>query len=272
MSRHCLDCPTVLTRRNARRCEEHARLRMDARRAASRRRRAARLASVARTCADCPAPLARPHARYCDDCRWRHRGKPAKYIWTPERDTAIREAWLANIPKRSQLLADRWGIPKWAVTHRAIALGITRPDPRRQNWTAEEEAFLFAAAGSRHARYIARKLGRTLASVTVKMKRMQLRSRVAEGYTMRELEQCFGVDHRVIGRWIREGKLEADTRGYQSDRDALAVTDAALLRFVLEHPMSFELRRVHQTWFMDLITSGGVIKRALAQLAAEDAA
>ncbi len=229
------------------------------------------MTAITRTCRDCDTLLARRYARYCDAHRWRHRGKPAKYVWTPERDNAIREAWLAQIPNRSQLLAARWGVPKWAVTHRAIALGVTRPDPRRQDWTADEEAFLFANAGHRHARWIARKLGRTLASVVVKMKRMRLRRAVRENYTLRELTLCFGVDHRVIERWVREGKLEVEKRGYESDRDAWAVTDAALLRFIAEHPMAFELRRCDQTWFLNLILSGGLIKRALAQLAAEDA-
>lgn len=229
------------------------------------------MTTISRTCLDCDTLLARPYARYCDAHRWRHRGKPAKYVWTPERDHAIREAWLARIPRRSQLLADRWGIPKWAVTHRAVALGVTRPEAHKRPWTPEEEAFLWTHAGHRHARWIARKLGRSLASVAMAMKRRQLRQAVRENYTLRELELCFGVDHRVIERWVREGKLEVEKRGYLTDRDAWAVTDAALLRFIAEHPMAFELRRVEQVWFMDLILSGGIIKKALAQLAAEDA-
>lgn len=230
------------------------------------------MSAAARTCLDCGAQLARPHARYCDGCRWRHRGKHRKYNWTPEQDRAIREAWLAQIPRRSHLLAERWGIPRWAVTHRAVALGVTRPDPRRQDWTADEEAFLWANAGHRHARWIARKLGRTLASVVLKMKRMRLRRAVREGYSLRELELCFGVDHHVIRRWVREGWLEVEKRGYETARDAWAVTDAALLRFIAEHPMAFELRRCDQRWFMDLILSGALVRRALAQLEAEDRA
>ena len=49
------------------------------------------------------------------------------------------------------------------------------------------------------------------------------------------------------------------------------MSDADLLRFITEHPLAFRLDKVEQTWFMDLITSGGLLRKALASERALDA-
>jgi hypothetical protein len=53
-------------------------------------------------------------------------------------------------------------------------------------------------------------------------------------------------------------------RGTNRPRDAWAVSDADLLRFIQDHPLTFRLDKVDQVWFLDLITNGGLIRRALA--------
>lgn len=219
-------------------------------------------------CADCRKPTSRPLAKYCDGCRWKHRGKRPMYVWTPEKDAVMREKYDGRIGC-SEPIAHAFGWPAWVIKRRAATLGLTKPKPRR-DWTPEEEAFLLEHAGTRHVNWIAKKLGRTLASVAMKLKHEHMSRAIREGYTMRELETCFGVDHRAISRWVHSGKLQVQKRGYDTDRDAWAVTDAALVRFIMDNPMAFELRRVDQLWFMDLITGGGVLRRALHS--AEDAA
>jgi hypothetical protein len=42
------------------------------------------------------------------------------------------------------------------------------------------------------------------------------------------------------------------------------VNDEQILAFVRDHPLAFRLDKVEQTWFMDLITSGGLIRKAIA--------
>ncbi len=41
------------------------------------------------------------------------------------------------------------------------------------------------------------------------------------------------------------------------------MSDADLLRFIEAHPLAFRLDKVEPVWFLDLITSGGLIRRAL---------
>lgn len=229
---------------------------------------------MTRTCGDCPTPLARPYARWCDNCRWKHRGKPALYEWTPERDQVLRDRYDSRVKGRAKEIARGLGFPAWVVKRRAGHLGLSRPKEEflgGRGWTADEERFLFEHAGTRHARWMARKLGRTEASVVLKLKRLELSRRIREGYTMRELELCFGADHKMITRWIERGWLEAERRDEGGERPAFQIRDAAILRFVQEHPLAFELRRVDPVWFMDLMTSGGLIRKALGIEAAIDA-
>ena len=62
----------------------------------------------------------------------------------------------------------------------------------------------------------------------------------------------------------RPPRCAGPERGTDRARDAWAVTDADLVRFITEHPLAFRLDKVNQTWFMDLITSGGLLRKALA--------
>ena len=230
--------------------------------------------TATRTCARCPAPVTRPHAAYCDDCRWQTRGKRPKYVWTPERDDLLRREYDSSSDAVARL-SERLRFPGWQVKKRAARLGLTRQTDRRE-WTPEEERFLFDYAGQRHVHWMAKRLGRTEASVTLKLKRMQISQRLRDGYTMRELEMCFGVDHKAIQRWIDRGLLDVQKRdqrpGTDQTRRPLAITDQAVLRFIQAHPMEFELRRVDQFWFMDLITDGGLVRRALASHGADEEA
>jgi hypothetical protein len=233
-----------------------------------------------RTCGDCGRPfIGGPYAKTGPCCRWKHRGRPAKkYVWTPERDQVLRERYDGRVKGRSAELARIVGWPAWVIKKRAATLGLCHPADRK-DWTAEEEAFLWEHGGSRLTHWIAKQLRRSETSVVLKFKRMKISRRVRDGYTLRELELCFGVDHHVIERWVREGRLtsakrgrpatnghepEIRRRGTDRPRDAWAVSDTDLLRFVTAHPMAFRLDKVDQVWFMDLITSGGLLRKALA--------
>lgn len=222
--------------------------------------------STERSCADCARSFVAKHAKWCPDCRWRHRKrKPRHGEWTPERDSYLREHYGKGGRAFARQIAEKLGMPRWRVTRRAAELGLSIHPRDRRPWTPEEERTLLAYAGQRSVGWIARRLGRTVVSVATKMKREKIRRRFAEGYTLRELQICFGVDHRVIERWARDGKLDVQHSGVGAGpRERWLVTDAAILRFVQAHPMAFDLRRVvDQWWFMDLVLGGKLVERAL---------
>jgi hypothetical protein len=193
------------------------------------------------------------------------------YAWTPERDQVLRERYDGRTRGAIAVLAQSIGWPGWVIKKRAAALGLTHAVDRK-DWTPEETAFLWEHGGSRTSHWIAKQLGRSETSVVMRFKRLRISRRVRAGYTLRELTLCFGTDHHVIERWVREGKLAQRVRDERGDRKTWYVTDADLLTFVRDYPLTFRLDKCDQTWFMDLITSGGLIRKALADERALEAA
>ncbi|MBW3671478.1 MAG: hypothetical protein KY432_07370 [Acidobacteria bacterium] len=198
-------------------------------------------------------------ARFCRSCRYkpsnRRGGKKKKYEWTPERDQILREEYDGTIKGRAAEIGQRLGFPGWVVRKRASLLGLTRPADRRE-WTEQETAFLGDHAGTRTVRWIAKRLERSDASVVLKLKRLGISRAIRDGtYTLRELEECFGVDHHSIDRWIARGLLKGSRRGTDRPNDTWSFTDEQILAFIIENPTTFDLRKVDQLWFMDLLTS-----------------
>ena len=219
------------------------------------------------TCQDCLVPyLAGPGGKYCPGCRWKHRGKKTKkYVWTDEKDALLRQRYDGKVPNRSKAIASQLGWPCWVIRKRAAALGLCTPWPAdRKDWTREEEAFLEQHAGTRHVNWLRRKLNRSLTSVVLKIKRMGFSRSRSDGYSLRDLEACFGIDHHGIERWVREGKLKV--RHWNPEHPAKGgmwfVTQSAVLRFVRTHPMAFRLDKVDQVWFLDLVLGGNLLDRS----------
>ena len=202
-------------------------------------------------------------AHFCPTCRIYRRTKARrKYVWSPEQDRVLKERYDGTQKGRVLELAHTIGFPGWEIKRRAALLGLTYSQDRRP-WTAEEEAFLLEHAGSWLRPRLAKKLNRSLTSVVMKCKHLHLRTRFREGYTLRDLEECFGCDHHLIRRWVDEGKLHIRRRGTNRPHDAWYVTEQDILEFISTHPLAFRLSKVDQTWFLDLLLEGAIFKRAL---------
>lgn len=219
-------------------------------------------------CEDCARPfIGGKTARWGLCCRWRHRGpKAKKYFWTPERDETLRQRYDGKVKGRAAEIAAFWGWPSWQIKRRAAQLGLSYPADRRE-WTRPETDFLWQHAGERTARWIAKRLGRSETSVVLKFKRMKISRRVSEGYTLRDLCECFGIDHHGVERWVKHGWLNVrrrkTMRTEEQGVDPWMVSDEKILDFIMRHPLAFRLDKVDQVWFMDLVTNGGLIKKAM---------
>ena len=220
---------------------------------------------ITRTCEGCGRDyLCGRHSRWGPCCRWRHRGrKPKKYIWTPERDAYLKARYDGRVKFRAADVAAKLEWPTWQIKKRAAALGLCYPADRR-DWTKKEEGFLRWHAGTRTDHWMSKQLRRSLAAVVMKLKHMRISRLVRKGYTLRDLELCFGIDHHGIERWVKEGKLQIRKRHTKRPRDTWYVTEQQILTFLQHHPMAFRLDKVDQRWFMDLVLDGGLIRQALA--------
>lgn len=170
-------------------------------------------------------------------------------------DGLLRRLYDPTVRGRSQEIAARLKVPRWAVNRRAAALGLTRPKDRP--WSVEDEAYVEASFHHTSVKTLARKLGRSPTDVQLKAKRQGLR-KYDEGYTALSLAEALGVDpHWVLAR-IRSGKLRASRRHTertpQQGGDSWLITDEAVIDLLREHPYDIDLRKVDNLWFIDLIT------------------
>jgi hypothetical protein len=97
---------------------------------------------------------------------------------------------------------------------------------------------------------------RTKTAISLKVKRMRFKQNTPY-YSATGLASAFGTDSHVITRWIRQGHLRAQRRGTERAEnqggDMHLIHENDVRRFCLENPMEFDLRKVDQVWFMDLI-------------------
>lgn len=206
------------------------------------------------TCQDCKSSFERRtayRAKYCPLCRPSHRYKrPKKFFWDDEKDALLRAQYDGR-KGCGLMLAKRLGMPRQAINVRARELGVARPRKQRM-WTPEEDAVLDTYAGTWSVRKIARALKRTVNSVARRMTLLSISRRVSDGYTRNDLTLCFGVDKRVVDRWIQLRLLRGQ-RYDGKDAGQWHFTHSDVLAFIRAHSAEVDLKRVDQAWFFDLV-------------------
>jgi hypothetical protein len=203
--------------------------------------------------------VAGPAAKRCPNCRYMGRAgssRPAKYRWTAERDELLRERYDSRVKGRAAEIAAGFGWPKWVVTRRAQVLAIAHVKEAR--WTSDQDAFLLEHAGVRTPKWIAKRIGRTLTAVLVRLKRLHISRRVHDGLTCHDVALCFGIDGHAVAHWIEQGKLTAKRRGTDRENDPYVIQPQAIRQFVRRYPSGFRLDKVDQLWFMDLVFNGQI--------------
>lgn len=128
------------------------------------------------------------------------------------------------------------------LSRRAVHLGLSFS--RRRPWTQEEAALLESLAGRYSPASLARKLGRTFASIKAKLKQLEISARVSEGYSQADLQELLGASRTSIRRWCRMGWLPV-VNG--------RIPERAVARFLRSHPHEYQLRRVDEAWFKGLL-------------------
>jgi hypothetical protein len=178
-----------------------------------------------------------------------------KYFFNESSDRLIRECYDSRT-KTIGRLSDELGFPRWVIKKRAQVLGMART--KEKPWSEKEVAYLEANLSRQSLAVLARKLGRSITAVALKAKRLGIRKK-DEGYTARSLAQAFGVDDHKVVHWVELGLLKASRRNSGKPRDMYFVSDREVKRFVTTYPTEFDLRRVEQVWFIDLLA--GVKRR-----------
>lgn len=124
-------------------------------------------------------------------------------------------------------------------------------------WDIEQDAALEALAGTVEADEIARRLSeqfaipRTKAAVRIRAKRLGV-SLWVQGWSLRDVERFFGLDHRAIVRyWVTPGLLQSERWNGRGPFDGWRFTDAEIERFLREHQGGYDVARLDATWTTD---------------------
>jgi hypothetical protein len=152
------------------------------------------------------------------------------------------------------------GMPRWYIKRQAARLGLPLHMDRTP-WTASEMNLLEKLVGHISSASIAKRLHRPESSVVNKLKRIGTSRRVRNGYTMCDLGLCFGEDHHKITQWIKNGWLQDRLQGTRrhdgNGNDIHRFRERDILTFIRAHPQEFNLGKVDQTWFLDLVLLRG---------------
>lgn len=190
-------------------------------------------------------------------------GARPTYTWRPEYDAYLKAQYFGGLNRRFRVLNRMirlTGLPRWYIKRQAARLGLTMHIDRKP-WARAELDILEDLAGNVSAAAIAKRLRRPLSSVVNKMKYLHLSRRMRNGYTMQDLELCFGEDHHKISEWIKNGWLQDRLQGTRrhdgNGRDIHRIREKDILEFIRNHPQAINLGKVDQTWFLDLVLLRG---------------
>lgn len=140
---------------------------------------------------------------------------------SPELDARIREEWSAltgsNRTGEVARLADRLDVPRWWLSKRATALGLTLPRVTKEPpWSVAELELLKRVP--LHDPHVASRMFRehgflrTPSAIMVKSKRAGISCRYKETLSATAAAKILGVDAKTFTRWIIDGVIQATKR------------------------------------------------------------
>lgn len=194
----------------------------------------------------------------------KRRGKPQRWVPTPEIDAAIRRLYVERAGRTKRpavaIFAEKIRWPAWAVKKRARTLGLVRT--KEAPWSEAEIELLhrWAWLSDERIRLRLKAAGftRTTTAIHMKLKRTHAKQS-GDYYTATGLADCFGCDSHCVTAWIKKKWLKAQLRGTartpQQGGDTWMILHSDVRQFVIEHPTVFDLRKADQLWFIDLLVN-----------------
>lgn len=170
-----------------------------------------------------------------------------RFYWTDELDSRLRQAYQrahtrAELTTNLDLLQRSCGFTRVVILNRAVSLGLVFG--QRRPWTADDIDVIRECAGKTGPSALAKKLNRTHASVTAKLKQLALSAKITEGYTQEDLRLLLGVSSRSVKNWIAWGWLRLV---------AGRIPESSVAKFLRQHPDQYQLSRVEEAWFKGLV-------------------
>lgn len=185
---------------------------------------------------------------------------------TEEIDRLIRECYAQPEKGRIKATARNISRPYWWVKKRAQAMGIATvalSGNKEVEWSEAEIELL-----ERHSHKNPEVIGRLFraqgyqrspTAIVMKRKRLGCDTVDIDHYTATQLALEFGVDTKVITRWIDKGWLIAKRRGTERTEvqggDMWWISRKQVRKFIIESAAVVDIRKVNKTWFIDLLAN-----------------
>lgn len=194
--------------------------------------------------------------------------KRNKYILPPGTDDAIRRVYQEKVGIQScakgyspvKDLAQRLGVPRWKISRRATHLGVHIKHKKEPVWSEHELNIL-----KRLAHFLPETIqkelklygySRTLIAIVIKRKRMRLMCNL-KGQSAYSLSQCFGVDEKMIYRWIKNKLLQAQLRETNRTQNTYYIKDKWIRTFIIDSVNIIDFRKIDKYWLVDILTKKG---------------
>lgn len=154
--------------------------------------------------------------------------------------------------------ADKWKMPRWWVTKRAMRFELVLPHRKEPNWTAAENELMKHAPlhDLDKSAKIFREHGfhRSATAIQARAKRLNISRRFREAMSATMVSKILGVDNKTIIREIIQGRLQAGRRKTkrlpQQGGDWWTVTSAQLRTYILANLEYVDLRKVDKFAFV----------------------
>jgi hypothetical protein len=174
----------------------------------------------------------------------------------------LRSAYVGRRPAVTaalRKLSARWRMPVHALRAEANKRGWYNCPPWRA-WTTVDDEILREKIGIRSVSCLTKALHRSSEAVKWRARQLNLSTLPADGFTVDDLAQAFGVGDAKVRKWAERGLLgkiqkAAPPLGWH-------FTEAAVLKFIHSYPHEYNLARVDQTWFKGMLFGTPGVKLA----------
>lgn len=186
-------------------------------------------------------------------------------------DALIKERWPSLSARGAwKAFAKEIGHPRWMISKRAQALGLSQPKSKDNEWSDAEKALLREVPLHDLDKcadiFRARGFHRTATAIKVMCKREGLKRRYRETLSAHAAAEILGLNDKTVTIYCLDGRLKAGRRGtrrlVQQGGDAWAIERTDLRAFVLENLEIIDIRKVEKFAFVDLLVGTTLAEKA----------
>jgi len=187
-------------------------------------------------------------------------GTAPKHRWIDAEREIVRRDY-AHSRQSAREIAARLGVTEFAVVGQVSMMGLGSHD-NRHPWSPKEDAKLRRLLRRWGPRTVAVKMHRSLNSVVLRSKRLNIKHRTRDGwFNKADVCRILGVDHKWVQARIDSGALKAyyhhGTKPSQLGMASWHIEEAVLKEFIQRYPQELIARNLDIIMVVDILA--GVI-------------